>query len=153
MCMHLRSDNSYTCTYACTPSNAMQSMEDACYKICLPALPEVQFPFAEGKKNIYWHSVLYYSGRSRILKRGVLCALDCYIWQSVIRKACEACPLGRSEDMPLPPHQGTFLISDFLRSFLVLFWGKIARVGRPTAYLVIVFKHSQNLKAWLHLVA
>ena len=31
------------------------------------------------------------------------------------------------------PPPGTFLISDLLRSFLVPFWGEIARVGRPTA--------------------
>ena len=29
------------------------------------------------------------------------------------------------------------------------FWGETARVGRPTANLVIVFKRSHNLKAWL----
>ena len=150
MCMHVRSDKSYTCTYACTPSNAMQSMGDACYKICLPVLPEVQFPLAEGKKNICWHSVLYYSGRSRILKR-FLCALDCYTWQSVVRKASEARLYTREVWGHSP--QGNFSISDLLGSFLMLFWGKIARVRWPTANLVIVFevfKHLQNLKVWLH---
>ena len=47
---------------------------------------------------------------------------------------------------------GKFLISDLLRSLLVPFWGETARVGRPTANLVIVFetfKCSHNLKAWL----
>ena len=47
---------------------------------------------------------------------------------------------------------GKFLISDHLRSLLVPFWGETARVGRPTANLVIVFetfKCSHNLKAWL----
>ena len=29
------------------------------------------------------------------------------------------------------------------------FWGETAGVGRPTANLVIVFKRSHNLKAWL----
>ena len=50
-----------------------------------------------------------------------------------------------------PP--GKFLISYLLRSLLVLFWGETARVGQPTANLVIVFetfKRSHNLKAWLH---
>ena len=34
----------------------------------------------------------------------------------------------------------------------IAFWGETARVGRPTANLVIVFetfKRSHNLKAWL----
>ena len=47
-----------------------------------------------------------------------------------------------------PP--GKFLISDLLRSLLVPFWGETARVGRPTANLVIVFeafyKRSHNLR-------
>ena len=50
----------------------------------------------------------------------------------------------------VPP--GKFSISDLLRSLLVPSWGKTARVGRPTANLVIVFetfKRSHNLKAWL----
>ena len=45
------------------------------------------------------------------------------------------------------------MISDLLRLLLVPFWGETARVGRPTANLVIVFetfKRSHNLKAWLH---
>ena len=45
---------------------------------------------------------------------------------------------------------GKFSISD--RSLLVPFLGETARVGRPTANLVIVFetfKHLHNLKAWL----
>ena len=49
-----------------------------------------------------------------------------------------------------PPRK--ILISNFLRSLLVPFWGETARVGRPTANLVIVFetfKRSHNLKAWL----
>ena len=82
-------------------------------------------------------------------KGGFQCALDCYTWRSVIMKAREARPLGGSGGMP--PRK-IFLISDLLRPFLVPFWGKIARVGRPTANLVIVFeafKRSQNLKAWL----
>ena len=44
---------------------------------------------------------------------------------------------------------GKFLISDLLRSLLVPFWGETARVGRPTANLVIVFetfKCSHNFK-------
>ena len=43
-------------------------------------------------------------------------------------------------------------ISDLLRSLLVPFRGETARVGRPTANLVIVFetfKRLHNLKAWL----
>ena len=50
----------------------------------------------------------------------------------------------------VPP--GKLLISDLLRSLLVPFWGETARVGRPTAKVVIVFetfKCSHNLKAWL----
>ena len=50
----------------------------------------------------------------------------------------------------VPP--GNFLTSDLLRSLLVPFWVETARVGRPTANLVIVFetfKRSHNLKAWL----
>ena len=81
-------------------------------------------------------------------KGGFQCALDFYTWRSVIMKAREARLLGGSGACP----PGKFLISDFLRSFLVSFWGKIARVGRPTANLVVVFeafKRSQNLKAWL----
>ena len=148
--MYLRSDNSYTCTYACTPSNAMQSMGDAFYKICLPVPPEVQLPFAEGKKDICWHSVLYYSGRSSILKRGVpVCTWLLYLakrnhesmWSAPTRVVWGHSP------------QGNFSISDLLRSFLMLFRGKIARVRWLTANLVIVFevfKHSQNLKVWLH---
>ena len=41
----------------------------------------------------------------------------------------------------VPP--GNFLISDLLRSLLVLFWVETARVVFET------FKHSHNLKAWL----
>ena len=47
-----------------------------------------------------------------------------------------------------PPRK--FLISDLLRSLLVPFWDETARVGQPTANLVIVFesfKRSHNLKA------
>ena len=50
----------------------------------------------------------------------------------------------------VPP--GKFLISDLLRLLLVPLWGETARVGRPTANIVIVFesfKWSHNLKAWL----
>ena len=42
----------------------------------------------------------------------------------------EAHPIGGSGGMP-PPRK--FFTSDLLRSFLVLFWGEIARGGRPTA--------------------
>ena len=49
--------------------------------------------------------------------------------------------------MHAPP--GKFLISDLLRSFLVPFWGEIARVGLPTAIVFEAFKCSQNLRAWL----
>ena len=47
---------------------------------------------------------------------------------------------------------GNFLIADLLRSLLVPFRSETARVGRPTANVVIVFetfKRSHNLKAWL----
>ena len=44
----------------------------------------------------------------------------------------------------MPPQEK---FSDLLRSFLVPFWGEIARVGWPTAVFE-AFKHSQNLKAW-----
>ena len=46
-------------------------------------------------------------------------------------KVCEACLLGGGVWGHAP--QENFLISDFLRSFLVPFWGEIARVGQPTA--------------------
>ena len=36
--------------------------------------------------------------------------------------------------------KGKVLISDLLRSLLEPFWGETARVGRPTANLVIVFE-------------
>ena len=52
-----------------------------------------------------------------------------------------------------PPRN--ILISDLQRSLLVPFWGEIARVGRPTANLVIVFetfKRLHNIKAWLRFV-
>ena len=54
--------------------------------------------------------------------------------------------------MPPPPPR-KFGISDLLRSFLVPFWGEIARVGQPTAKSIVIvfeaFKCLQNLRTWL----
>ena len=112
------------------------------------------------------------SGESRILKRGFQCAHD---WSHKAREArvLGGCGLVWPFMYSIPKHRGLFtwtfkplnlcstwgtcpprkfLLSDLLRSLLVPFWGETARVGRPTANLVIVFeifKHSHNLKAWL----
>ena len=91
-----------------------------------------------------------YSGGSRILKRGVPVGS----WLLYLAKR-------NHESMWSAPTrvvwghspQGNFSISDLLRSLLMLFRGKIATVRWLTANLVIVFevfKHSQNLKVWLH---
>ena len=52
---------------------------------------------------------------------------DHYTWRSVI-KCVKHRVWGHA-----PPFPGKFAISDLLRLFLVLFWGEIGRVGRPTA--------------------
>ena len=60
-------------------------------------------------------------------------------------RALEGCGTGGGH---VPP--GKFYL---LRSLLVPFWGETARVGQPTANLVIMFEnfeHSHNLMAWLH---
>ena len=72
---------------------------------------------------------MHHSGRSRILKRGVpLCNWSLYLAKR--NKARKAHPLRGGGWGHAPA--GKFLISD-LRSFLVPFWGEIARVRQPTA--------------------
>ena len=82
------------------------------------------------------------SGGSRILKRG---GSSVHVTDVIKRKkralggvACGVC--------------STWGKMSHLRLLLVPFWGETARVGRPTANVVIVFetfKRSHNLKVWL----
>ena len=93
-------------------------------------------------------TLVHCSGGSGILKRGFQCAR---VWSHKARELREALALGglpRGGHVPpsLVPSLGTrlmfppekCLISDVLRSLLVPFWGETARVGQPTANLVIV---------------
>ena len=59
-------------------------------------------------------------------KGGFQCALGHYSYLVERNKAREVRLLRGCGGMPPP---GKFLISDLLRSFLVPFWGEIARVG------------------------
>ena len=67
------------------------------------------------------------------------------------RKKCTKCARYRGVshmgDMPPPPPPpGKTLISDLPRLLLVPFWDETARVGQPTANLVIVLEAQLNAR-------
>ena len=98
-------------------------------------------------KTIKYSSARYSSSKLQ-WSGGVLQCLnwmDCYVLFPVVSVRL----LMVSEHRWLTLLREKILISDLLRSLLMSFWGETARLGRPTANLVIVFERSHNLKAWL----
>ena len=147
MCMHLRSDNRYICMHSkqcnakhgrCMLQNLFMSSSWSSISFCWMKKISADILFYTTVADVgFWKGgvpvctwLLYLAKRSQES-----------MWSVPTREVW-----GHATSTPLRK----FLISDFLRSFLVLFWGKIARARRPTANLVIVFevfKHSQNLNA------